>query len=456
MKKMLTLVCSIALCMGANAQVKQQRDMGSPRSQAVQMSEKSLIETSSKVFGKVEEVETADTFCVEARYKAEKPGLGFSWTGAKLEEINNRAAIYYTLGPGWASHVMGSGEIGYVFDFSADGWISSVVGADFSNRYITGAIVYMGRSKSTVASINDESMPFKFKLYTSAWGQLTRQQAFFCINAQGADDDPLLDVHYPADPEKFASESETIMIPWIKPEPDPSTGKTPRVVSKLYGARFQNPTVGGAFAGISFVFPHEDNAKDTLWNATMSYLTDGSDAMNPLMSERAGSVFLVIDFDRQEYWGTKADGSLRDRFAYATEEEPNVWMPDETAQPNPRYAVIPRQAMWWRNQSGARTEPQNEEPYFYIVISTKTDVERGASYDKYVEVKKNPAVGFTQIVATDAIQRVDIYNMNGKLMKTQMCNDLIETINLEGLNSGMYVAKVTTVAGIANKKIIVR
>lgn len=91
-----------------------------------------------------------------------------------------------------------------------------------------------------------------------------------------------------------------------------------------------------------------------------------------------------------------------------------------------------------------------------IVLADATDVERGASYDKFVEVKKNPAVDYTVIVATDAIKSVEIYNLNGKLVKTQACNSNVETISLSGLNSGMYVAKVITTAGIANKKIMVR
>ena len=324
---------------------------------------------------------------------------------------------------------------------SDNGWLA-IVGSrkGYNRRNVVGAIVRMGRAKSTVAGITETPMPLRFKLYTMSKDQVTYQLGYDDITSTQSGED-VLEVYFPQDPEKFASYSNYVEVEYIEP-----TDKNP-VEFKDYGARFETPSVAGDFACVSIMFPNEHNDKDTLWNASTMFF--GDEGMNYITSERPGSMYVVWDFTYQTMWSLRSTGEvIRERL--------EGFIPDSLAQPNKRYAVVPMCSWWWTN-NGERTENRMDgEVLMKAIFSDNVAIERGAAYDKYVEVKINPATDHTVIASTDKIKHVEIYTLNGKLVKTQACNDYFETISLSGLTSGMYIAKVTTEAGIANKKIMVR
>ncbi len=444
MKKILTLVCAVALVSGANAQKKVAKDMGAPlQATTIETAASPLSAAPSKAATKANSVDTLYTECVynaadgDGRY-----GLTFSATGIRdWNDLGNVPSIWWTYGTGWLNDLYGSGEIGYSFDFSSDGWYAAVAGlTGFDKRGVTGAIAHVGRCRSSVASINDEKMPFQFKLYTSATGTVTRQEGLLDIVSDDRTLDDKEEVFYPADPEKFVSFSDTAWVPYIAPTSvvDPADN----VVSRSYGAKFAVPGLSGNFACVSVVFPHGQSETDTLWNATLFQVTDGSG--NTVTSDRVTSMYTVWDFDYQQMWSNGAGNRLDERV--------EGFIPDEAAQPNTRYAVVPTRSWVWQND-GSHMDGEID---MMIIMAEGVDMERGASYDKYVEVKINPALDHTILASADKMTRVEIYNVNGKLVKTQVCNDNIERIDLSALTSGMYIAKVVTEGGIANKKIMVR
>lgn len=381
-----------------------------------------------------------DTMWAEAAYHASGQTFGGNVvaTGTNVwENAGNVPSIWLPYGTGWSNNLNGSGEIGCVFDFSYTGWLNQVGGIDVQNRSVTGVIAWMIRYKSSIERINSKDMPLYFKLYTARLGQLTEQEAYDDIVSDNTRCEATIDVHYPVDPDKYASLSNTVYVPFEpeKPEDIDAVG--------FYGARFETPAKASDYCAISLMFPNEQNDEDTLWNAAVLFFTENG---NTLKSEDPGHMYMVYDCRNQHMWGAR-DG---DDFIYARERL--TWMlPDSNAQTNEYSVVVPMTS--WVFSNGGRLD---YESVLRIILADDAAIERGAAYDKYVEVKVNPAIDYTVIAATDKIKNVEIYNMNGKLVKTQACNSNVETISLSGLNSGMYIAKVTTEGGIANKKIMVR
>ena len=446
MKKILTLICAVALVSGASAQVQQAREVGAPLSKNAKMDAVSPM-LSSPVKGAVKDA-VEDTLFAEGAFHSlsGKFGGGYTATGlSDWSDVNYIPTVWWPMGTGWANYFYGSGEIGYVFDFSDDGWFHLVGGFNYKNKGVTGAISFICRAKSTVEKINSKDMPLYYKLYTSPMGQVKPQEAFDDLTSTLRCEETI-DVHYPVDPDNYVSVSNTVYVPLIEPE-DPDD----MMDGDRYGARFETPGIAGDFFCISVMFPNEQNDEDTLWNATMlTFMEPNSTAK--LKSENPGHMYVVYDFNNQHMWGQNDGGN----FIYARERAD--WMlPDTLAQPNSHSVIVPM-ASWYftdnnQNRTGSR---QDGEAYLAVILADGVDIERGAAYDKYVEVKINPAIDHTVIAATDKIKHIELYNLNGKLVKTQACNDYFETISLSGLTSGMYIAKVTTEAGIANKKIMVR
>ena len=450
MKKILTLVCAGALVAGANAQVQQARQVGSPikvkaMTEVVSPIQMDQVQGSAKA-------DKEDTIYSEAIYHSEtgRVMMGPVATGRQgvtLDQmVQNGEPIDWIMGTGWANSIYGSGEIGLSFDFSENGWFYNVGGGrQLRSKSVVGVIASISRTRST-SEYNAKETPLYFKLYNSMAGQVKTQYAYtdFTSN-QGVDPSDIIAVNHPVDRDRYLCTSNTIYIPYEEPEG--------LIMFGYYGARFEKPgTVGDSFC-ISAMFPNTHTEEDLLWNTSLVAVYNESEAL--LTSENPGSTYVVYDCEYQEMWGQRIS---EDEFEYARTREDLEWMLYEPeAQPNETSIIVPMCTWNWTDQNGNRTgERMDEEPFLRVILSDVADIERGAAYDKYVEVKINPAIDYTVLAATDRIQNVEIYNTNGKLVKTQVCNNNIETISLSGLTSGMYIAKVTTEAGVANKKIMVR
>lgn len=374
--------------------------------------------------------------------------IGYSCTG--LPYVNNQPnwnaigsipSVWFTMGSGWMSCKYGSGEIGYSLDFGERGYYTFVLDRPYNTYGITGAITLVGRARSSVDSVNSKEMPLKFKLYSYPLGQITRQEGYNDITSSQRGQ-TTTEVYYPQNPENFLCYSETVGVPVLEPEGSERFG------TDWFGAKFETPGIAGANPCISIVFPTSRTGEDSLWNATLFEVSNGD---NTSHSTKPAAMYVVYDFDYQSIWSyNEENGGGR------IEERIDGFIPDSNAQPNKRYAVVPLQSWNWTDANGTPTSSQDGEIPMHIILAEGVAIERGAAYDKYVEVKINPAIDYTVIQSTDRIKSVEIYNLNGKLVKTQACNSNNERISLNGLASGMYIAKVTTEAGIANKKIMVR
>ncbi|MCM1169496.1 MAG: T9SS type A sorting domain-containing protein [Bacteroides sp.] len=460
MKKIAMLLCAVALVAGANAQVKQLKPVAGERMPAkvsTTSDESPLMNPSLLGSAKADEGKL-DTIYSQPMYEyMSNPSVvggygcfgGLPYTygsdgqpdGYDYDMIGHTESILWRIGTGGLNHMYGSGEIGYSFDFSPRGWYVENSGEPMYDQRVVGAITMITRAKSTIEKMNDKEMPLRFKFYTELNGDVTEQDAYedyFHRNNNEA----TRKVYHPYDPTKGVF-SETVNIPTMV------TMKNGEVIDEFcgsgrFGARFPEPMRAGFHPCISVIFPTERNDEDTLWNATLLEFFYEGGSQAAVVSEQWGSVYVVYDFDYQTMLQYTSTGE------YARERG-DQFLPDSAAQPNERYAIVPLRAFTYSN-GGC----MDGEIWVEVVLAEAVDIERGAAYDKYVEVKVNPAVDYTVLASPDRIKKVEIYNLSGKLVKTQMCNDNVETIQLNGLGSGMYVARVTTDAGVANKKIMVR
>lgn len=441
MKRVLMLVCALAFVAGANAQVKQANE-AHPISTEMSVFQSLQFANPSKAAVKAR----VDTVAVQSIYRADNPGLGSGHVSAYgLPQDPNASAedvyvtppvLFTTTGTGFLNYWYGSGEIGYSYDFTEEGWYEGTLQRGFAKKGVTAAMAYITRFHSPVPDVDEAMMPFRFKIYSSNMGQVTEQQAYTDILTENARRNEVT-VYYPNNPENFVSYSEEIQIPSMDLVNENGTVYLP---GERYSARFTTPAIAGENFCISAMFPCNQDKNDTLWKAFLLVVRENRDYV---MSERPAAVYAVIDFEHQEMFGTETE--------LWRKREEGYFIPNEEDQENDRYAVVPLRAWVWNGGNASV-----EEPAFEIIMADGVDIERGASYDKYVEVKINPAIDYTVLRAADRIQQVEVYNLSGKLVKTQACNDNTVEVRLDGLSSGMYVAKVTTVAGVANKKIMVR
>ncbi|MCM1532336.1 MAG: T9SS type A sorting domain-containing protein [Bacteroides sp.] len=450
MKKIVTLLCAVALVAGANAQVKQAKSVGAPAVVKEKTDISPLVMDPVAGAAKAGRVDTISTQPMQEVSEVLGGSFyaGYSCTGIprgadgkpNWDVIGSCDAVWFTMGSGWLNHIYGSGEIGYWFDFTPTGWYCLNYEMPYYSYGITGAMTLVGRAKSTVDSMNSLRMPLRFKLYTEPMGQVTKQSAYTdIVNPEVTDE---IEVFYPADPDNFVSYSDTVGIPVFTPKEGQRFG------SAWVGAKFETPAVAGVNPCISVIFPVKNDGTDTLWNATLYTVSYEQDEAK---SGYMGAMYTVWDFQNQNMW-TYNVSEQHPEEGELVRERINGFIPDSNAQPNKRYGVVPTMSWVWQNDGSH----MDGEIAMHVILAEGVTIERGASYDKYVEVKINPAIDYTVINATDRINKVEIYNLSGKLVKTQACNSHRENISLSGLSSGMYIAKVTTDAGVANKKIMVR
>lgn len=430
MKRVLTLVCALALVAGLNAQERTVKNVGAPVSAKKQLIESSAMMMPSKLATKAGE--TYDTMGSQVLYNQNGGYISLSWTGGvQSTSFGSVPAVYFTYGSGWASCYYGSGEIGYSFDFTQEGWYQGVLARPQIDQVLVGAYTLIGRVPSTQGDVNYRNMPLRFKAYTMGENKVSYQKSFDDIVTQGITPG-IIETVYPVDPENYSAITDTVGVPLL-----PATEWI--LEYDRYGANFDKQVPVSENLCVSLLFPTDRTADDSLWNATTFQMTDGSN--NSLVSDREAAMYVVYDFQYQDIFNPTENGERYDDF-----------IPNEEDQPNKRYAIMAMSSWVWQNDM---SHLDGEIPLF-IVLGEATAVERGASYDRFVEVRNNPAIDYTVLQSADKIQKVELYNLSGKLVKTQACNENSVEVRLDGLSSGMYVAKVTTVAGVANKKIMVR
>jgi len=79
-----------------------------------------------------------------------------------------------------------------------------------------------------------------------------------------------------------------------------------------------------------------------------------------------------------------------------------------------------------------------------------------ATVDRYSFVSPNPAKNIVTIQSSFKIREIEIHNALGQVVLRKQGSQNIETIDVSNLQSGMYIVRIKTQRGFANKKLVIK
>jgi hypothetical protein len=72
-----------------------------------------------------------------------------------------------------------------------------------------------------------------------------------------------------------------------------------------------------------------------------------------------------------------------------------------------------------------------------------------------IVIAPNPATTALNVSAKSEIQTVTILDLNGRLVQSVNVNGVAASLNVSGMNHGLYLVSVTTIKGVYTKRVIV-
>ena len=91
-----------------------------------------------------------------------------------------------------------------------------------------------------------------------------------------------------------------------------------------------------------------------------------------------------------------------------------------------------------------------------IYYTDWTSLQSANKADRYVQLSPVPAVDYVNFSSYADMSRIEIYSLGGQLVKAVNVSGDTYRLDLTGINSGMYVARIYSEKGISSKKLIVR
>lgn len=438
MKKIMALVCACGIVAGASAQVDLKKsdallNATMEQSEAVPFS---LVRPGAQPKAQNDTLGVYNLMDENAMWSYTWVNFNSDPNPVTADNLNDgHRCVKFVYGSYVLNYMIGSGEIGYWFPVGPGSWYVDVVlgGVDaISGNYVTGAGVWLATVNRGAQETRNDSMPLQFKLYNSE--RVSDQAVLTDHNAiAGQATAQYDDVTYPTDPDD-AILSYTTYVPQLPAEDNGQAG------SNVFWASFQETPLAGDDFCISVVFPHDGAVTDTLWNVAILQESDG------IQAEWLHAVYGVMSFPGQMFWTSIQDGDT-----IRPEERFEGFVEDESMQPNVNYAVFAMDAF-----NLFSNEKVDAEPAIFFAISDEVSIKSQNTVDRYVQVSPVPAVDYVDITSSKYINYVEIYGLNGGLLNRQQVNGNQVTVNVSGLNSGMYLMKVYTENGVANKKIVVR
>lgn len=458
MKKVFAFICAMGIAAGASAQVKVSKTVAASNvagmeSVAINKEEAPLFKVKAMNAAKPSDL-VYDTLGVYAWYSPEAQ-WGYTWFNYKFGPqvtadnlLSGHETIRFLYGSFMLPYNLGSGELGYYFPVGAGSWYADAAMYDVTESFIVGAATSLVTFPRVAELNKGQSMPFWFKVYDQ--NQISEQQVLTDHNAlAGEAAARYTDVTYPTDPDVFHITDTA----WIAEMPlfrDEATGEVLGAGDTMIWSSFnERIPVGDEFC-LSVLFPSQDMQRDTNWNVTMSL----DISAGPVTAEWPRAVYGVMRFPGQHHWRTalvdNPEQNNPDDWGYP-EERIEGFIADESMQPNKHAAVFSMAAFNMFSDGGIEYEP-----YMLVVTCSEYVSNSPNTVDRYVQVAPVPAVDYVNITSSKNINRVEIYSLGGGLVKNQVVSGNEVTVNVSGLNSGMYIAKVYTESGVATKRIVVR
>lgn len=449
MKKLMFSLCVLCMAGAASAQVS--------RSPLTERAQRSLLQRVASQKIEMQDVQTAQRRKIDLDSVVTQSAYG--WEGhsffqylvrseedaprLKADGFCNEDELAFVYGTGHSLSWSGTGEIGYRFAAGSDTYYSeNYMYPDWGVPYAIATVISRAPSSGLLREDGTyPDMPFYFKLYDNT--KVGPQKVFSCITQPEKGE--YVDVVYPTDPEQYSTITDTA---WIAAGCDANkAGKLYYPADTFLRAEFKDVDgshrLGDDFC-ISMVFPIDwDEEGDSIldecrWNS-FAYLISEESGDNRI-SETPHCVYYVLDFQRQAMWSRPENS---ERLEWLVE--------DSLMQPNARYAVIPFDSWMWKDG-----DVNNGEPWMRLYYTEWTALQSTNKADRYVQVSPVPAADYVNFTSYADMSRIEIYSLGGQLVKAVNVSGDTYRLDLAGINSGMYVARIYSEKGISSKKLIVR
>lgn len=249
-----------------------------------------------------------------------------------------------------------------------------------------------------------------------------------------------------------ATESPVDYIPFKGPK---NTDDGPRPQFMRIGGLFEKAFSANKNFGLSVEFQWTQNATyDSLWNTMVGAKINSDDEGAVCTFVDEWSAWLRVNFTGHDsswslFW--KSDGgdmNARNELDLNNDDWglAPVGCPQEKGSDLFIYAFS-----YLRLADGV-----HEMPVIYPIIQDRASIESKDAYGMTVSVYPVPATDKVTIVAIDQIQKVEIYNMAGMLIRQVQEPAAKVEVDVTTMVPGSYIAKVITNKGVASKKLIVK
>lgn len=465
MKKLLMVVCAAAFGIGAVAQaqiVRTDNAMGKTvydcRAKMADMSDYSVL---GPIQGQLMDVTTPadirrnDTLGWHDEYVTEECDRYYTLV-EYVPDLTCLATYDYMptpLGAMWS----GSGESGATFT-TANNLYNTYARIDLNSAWVVGAVAYVYRKGNPTAwnsvDISDYEtsevngvavplLPCKLKGYPTVQPQQTYYDYYDMLEGG---EPSLIDVEMPLTMQGAVETPGT----YIRYYELGQNGNNPWPTVQRIGGMFDQVFPAWANFGLSVQVELTNNAAyDSLWNWAIT---------------AKSNVDMCTFVDDWAAW-IRIDYSHPEGFQLMVEEvdvtQPWMGAGDEFAgfapPACPQYGNGQSLFVYAFSQGLYLKDGQHFLPMLYPIVQNRASIEREQdAYAQTVSVYPVPATDKVNFVALDEIQKVEIYNMAGTLVKVYMMNDIHFELDVTSFMPGTYVAKITTTNGVASKKLLVK
>lgn len=462
MKKLLTVLCVAAFGIGAVAQAQIVRTDDAMSREAYDCRAKMADMSDFSVLGPIqgslldEAVRINDTLVWHDEYLTDNCDRYYTLV-EYIRDLEQLATLDYMPTP-FGSMWSGSGEAGATFTTSGNIY-NTYARIDLTDTWVVGAVAYVYRKGNPAAWNNlDISnyettevqgvpvpvLPCKLKGYPV----VKRQRTYFDYYAMVAEDDPgtLIDVEMPLTMEG-AVETPEMGIRYY--ELTTNNNKPWPTVQRI-GGLFDHVFPAWENFGLSVQVELTNNAAyDSLWNWAMT--AKGNEDMCTFVDEWAA--WIRIDYSHPEGFQLMLDAIDVSKPWDGADDDIAGFAPPGCEQYGNGQSLF----VYAFSQGLYLQGTAHFLPMLYPIVQKRASIEREQdAYAKTVSVYPVPATDKVNIVALDEIQRVDIYNMAGALIKSIKMNDSHFELDVTSFVPGTYVAKITTDKGVVSKKLLVK
>lgn len=353
----------------------------------------------------------------------------------------------------WGSDMNGTGEFGASFRTKDDAYLG-YTGVSMDEMMVVGAVAYSYRQGSfsgwervgvdftdqyeEINGVKVPKLPYKVKGYA----EVVDQDAIEYLNVEEGEEIDIVSVLMPVTMEGVSS-SEVKYMPF--PEARANSSGTLLPVMNFFGGMFDKPIPAGKNFGVSIeVQLMNDKTYDSLWNFAIGMKSGENCSFfeTRLSWER-------IDYSHEKGWNMyrNKDGSP----LICSDPEEGFMVEGCPQHDNGNSLFVPTCSQYFMTG-------KSYLPAIYGILQDAGTVanENQDAYAMTVSVYPLPASDIVNLVSIDPMKQVEIYNLAGVLVKHITSNDNVMEIDVTGLPSGSYVAKVITDKGVASKKLVVK